>query len=235
MSTFSNFAFKREYEHIAELGDRLGEVEKLVDWESFRPIIGEIYSNKGGKGGRPNYDEVLMIKMLVLQQWHGLSDPELERQVNDRISFRKFLGFPDIIPDRSTIWLFREGLAKTGKDELSWEELQRQLDKKGSGKVSSRMPHSSIQILVTLLRTLHGEMKRRQGETRTVHGQRKAENRILGINYMQLWTGTTISSGEYAQRPHLSMTARSICLKMVKWFIGIAGTRELVAKGTMQP
>jgi len=131
MSTFSNFAFKREYEHIAELGDRLGEVEKLVDWESFRPIIGEMYSNKEGKGGRPNYDEVLMIKMLVLQQWHGLSDPELERQVNDRISFRKFLGFPDIIPDRSTIWLFRERLAKTGKDELIWEELQRQLDEKG--------------------------------------------------------------------------------------------------------
>jgi IS5 family transposase len=53
-----------------------------------------LYSNNGGKGGRPDYDEVLMIKMLVLQQWHGLSDPELERQVNDRISFRKFLDFP---------------------------------------------------------------------------------------------------------------------------------------------
>jgi IS5 family transposase len=131
MSTFSNFAFRREYEHITELGDRLGEVEKLVKWESFRPVIGEIYANKEGKGGRPNFDEVLMIKMLVLQQWHGLSDPELERQVNDRISFRKFLGFPDLIPDRSTIWLFRERLAKTGKDEQIWEELQRQLDEKG--------------------------------------------------------------------------------------------------------
>ena len=62
MSTFSNFAFRREYEHIAELGDRLGEVEKLVKWESFRPIIGEIYANKEGKGGRPNFDEILMIK-----------------------------------------------------------------------------------------------------------------------------------------------------------------------------
>ena len=47
------------------------------------------------------------------------------------MGFRKFLGFPDIIPDRSTIWLFRERLAKTGKDELIWEELQRQLEKKG--------------------------------------------------------------------------------------------------------
>jgi len=131
MSTFSNFTFKREYEHIAELGDRLGDVEKLVDWELFRPLLRGLYTNKEGKGGRPNIDEIVMIKMLVLQQWHGLSDPELERQVNDRLSFRKFLGFPDKIPDRSTIWLFRERLAKTGKDEVIWNELQRQLDEKG--------------------------------------------------------------------------------------------------------
>ena len=51
--------------------------------------------------------------------------------MNDRISFRKFLGFPDLIPDRSTIWLFRERLVKTGKDDQIWEELQRQLDEKG--------------------------------------------------------------------------------------------------------
>jgi len=39
---------------------------------------------KDGKGGRLDIDEIVMIKMLVLQQWQGLSDPELERQVNDR-------------------------------------------------------------------------------------------------------------------------------------------------------
>ncbi len=131
MSTFTNFAIKSEYERIAELGDKLGEIEKLINWERFRPILGELYSNKTDKGGRPNLDEILMIKMLVLQQWHGLSDPELERQANDRISFRQFLGFPDKIPDRSTIWLFRERLSKSGKDTAIWNELQRQLDVKG--------------------------------------------------------------------------------------------------------
>ena len=54
--------------------------------------------------------------MLVFQQWHGLSDPELEKQVTDRISFRKFPGFPAVIPDFTTVWYFRERLAKTGKD-----------------------------------------------------------------------------------------------------------------------
>lgn len=69
--------------------------------------------------------------MLVLQQWHGLSDPELERQANDRISFRQFLGLPNKIPDRSTIWLFRERISESGKYIAIWNELQRQLDAKG--------------------------------------------------------------------------------------------------------
>jgi len=72
-----------------------------------------------------------MFKMLVLQSWYGLSDPELERQITDRISFRNFLEFPEIIPDRSTVWAFRERLKETGNDERIWEELQRQLDSKG--------------------------------------------------------------------------------------------------------
>jgi len=131
MSNFTNFAIKSEYERIAELGDRLGEVEQLIDWKRFRPIIWDLYTNNTEKGGRPNMDEILMIKMLVLQQWHGLSDPELERQANDRISFRKFLGYPEKIPDRSTIWLFRERLSESGKDTQVWDELQRQLDMKG--------------------------------------------------------------------------------------------------------
>lgn len=61
----------------------------------------------------------------------GLSDPELERQATDRVSFRHFLGYPKIIPDRSTIWLFRERLAQSGKDTAIWEEFQRQLEAQG--------------------------------------------------------------------------------------------------------
>ena len=119
---------KEEYEKVKKLGDRLAEVDSLIDWEAFRPIVAGMYRNKTEKGGRPNIDEVVMIKLLILQQWYGLSDPELERQVADRISFRKFLGFPENIPDYSTVWRFRERLIETGKDKEIWKELQRQLD-----------------------------------------------------------------------------------------------------------
>lgn len=131
MKSFEHYFMNKQYARVQELGDKLAEIDPLIDWEVFRPIVREMYDNHTEKGGRPNNDEIVMVKMLVLQAWYGLSDPELERQANDRISFHKFLGFPERIPDRSTVWAFRERLIDTGKDERIWEELQRQIDSKG--------------------------------------------------------------------------------------------------------
>jgi len=131
MKSLTDFALNEEYKRVRRLGDKLAKIESLIDWEAFRPIVGKLYENKSERGGRPNIDEVVMVKLLVLQQWHGLSDPELEKQVADRLSFRRFIGFPEDIPDYSTVWYFRERLAKTGTDRAIWTELQRQLDSLG--------------------------------------------------------------------------------------------------------
>jgi IS5 family transposase len=50
-----------------------------------------MYDNRSERGGRPNIDEVVMVKLLVLQQCGTgyNSDPELERQAVDRLSFMK--------------------------------------------------------------------------------------------------------------------------------------------------
>jgi len=131
MDSFRSYLQRDLYKAVEKLGDRLAEVEPLIDWETFKPIVAGLYTNDGPQGGRPNVDPVVMVKMLVLQAWYGLSDPELERQATDRISFRRFLGYPESIPDSTTVWLFRERLAETGRDRLLWAELQRQLDEKG--------------------------------------------------------------------------------------------------------
>ena len=131
MDSFNSYIFRKAYQKIHKLGDKLAEAEKRLDWEAFRPIIAPIYHNKTPRGGRPNVDPVVMVKLLVLQAWYGLSDPELERQALNRIDFQHFLGFPGNAPDYSTVWQFRERLADTGKDKEVWAELQRQLDEKG--------------------------------------------------------------------------------------------------------
>jgi IS5 family transposase len=131
MDSFKSYLLRQAYKEVERLGDRLAEVEPLIDWEAFRPTLAGFYMNDGPQGGRPNTDPVLMVKLLVLQQWYGLSDPELERQAADRISFRRFLGYPESIPDATTVWLLRERLAESGRDKAVWAELQHQLDAKG--------------------------------------------------------------------------------------------------------
>ena len=110
---------------------RLTHISELIDWVPIRLALDEMYDNKSEKGGRPNCDVILMFKILVLQQWYGLNDLEVERQMADRISFMSFLGFPNPLPDSSTIWLFKERMAETEKDKVVWAELQRQMDAMG--------------------------------------------------------------------------------------------------------
>jgi IS5 family transposase len=129
--TFETFGLNEAYKRVQKVGDHLSELETLIEWEAFRPIFQELYHNNHGKGGRPNIDYVVMVKLLVLQSTYSLSDPELERQVTDRISFRRFIGFSSQIPDFSTVWLFRERLIATGKYQEIWDTLQAQLDTKG--------------------------------------------------------------------------------------------------------
>jgi IS5 family transposase len=117
--------------HAKQEKSRLSQISNLIDWNPFRQILEEMYDNKSEKGGRPNFDVILMFKILILQKWYGLSDLEVERQMADRISFMAFLGFPDPFPDSRTIWLFKQRIAESGKDELVWAELQRQLDSMG--------------------------------------------------------------------------------------------------------
>ncbi len=129
MNTFAAWTLRRLSEEQGQ--SRLSRVSKMIDWLPIRQTLDEMYDNKSEKGGRPNCDVILMFKILILQQWYGLSDLEVERQMADRISFMSFLGFPDQVPDSRTIWLFRERIAKTGRDKMVWAELQRQLDAKG--------------------------------------------------------------------------------------------------------
>jgi IS5 family transposase len=132
MRTLIDFSILQEYnEEVLPRGDKLSALAALVDWNRFLPIENSLYKNKSEKGGRPNISIIIMIKLLILQQLYGLSDPQLELQVADRISFRVFLGTTEVIPDYSTVWLFRERLKEKGKLEAIWDEFVNQLKAKG--------------------------------------------------------------------------------------------------------
>ena len=53
-----------------------------------------------------------MFKIVILQRYYNLSDEQVEYQINDRMSFMRFLNLTiaDDVPDSRTVWNFREQL-----------------------------------------------------------------------------------------------------------------------------
>lgn len=127
MNDLVDFALKRKYEKVRTLRPRLEDMKKLIDWNAFLPL----FPKKEETRGRPPYDRVLMIRCLFLQSWYGISDEELEFQINDRLSFQQFLEYPKTVPDYSTIWRFREELTHDDTLDKLWAELHKQIREKG--------------------------------------------------------------------------------------------------------
>ena len=98
---------------LSQLGDPLERLNKGVDFELFRSILIEKLTKlSAGAGGRPPYDYVMMFKILILQRYYNLSDDQVEFQINDRLSFMRFLDLTiaDDVPDSKTVWHFKEQL-----------------------------------------------------------------------------------------------------------------------------
>ena len=109
---------------------RLERIDDAVDWERLGQVVAGVHA---AARGRPSYPPLLMVKVLLLQQWYSLSDPQMEEALGDRLSFRRFvdLGLEDDTPDHSTISRFRQALEVDGLSARLFTELAAQLDAQG--------------------------------------------------------------------------------------------------------
>lgn len=110
-------------------GRMLDELDAAVNWTPLRALLGQ----RGEAGpGNSSYPAEVLLRCLLLGVWHGLSDPALETAIADRISFRRFAGFSlqDRTPDHSTLWRFREELARDGLVDQVFAEIGCQLEAK---------------------------------------------------------------------------------------------------------
>jgi IS5 family transposase len=122
------------YSRLSEAGDPLEKLNALVPWDVFRkPLAKALKRSDGAKGGRPAYDPVMMFKIMVLQALYGLCDDQAEFQIQDRLSFMRFLGLGlgDRVPDAKTIWLFREHLTQARAVENLFARFDRHLARVG--------------------------------------------------------------------------------------------------------
>jgi len=108
----------------------LKRIAELVEWKEIEGLLAGLRS---GVMGPPAYPALALFKALLLQQLYGLSDPQLEEALVDRLSFRHFLGLSltDSVPDHSTIWRFREQLAKSGAAERAFALITGQIERSG--------------------------------------------------------------------------------------------------------
>jgi IS5 family transposase len=122
-------------EKLTTMGNPLEMLSKVVDFEYFRPLLEEslVKKDKKSDAGAKPFDVLMMFKILVLQRYYGLSDREVEYQIIDRSSFKKFLGLEsgDKVPDEKTIWAFRETLKKIDLVDKLFEAFRDYLSSKG--------------------------------------------------------------------------------------------------------
>lgn len=137
MAQMGFFDADRRLSVLSAKGDPLVRVWALVPWELFRADIEAVVltSDEARKStaGRKPIDALVLFRMLVLESLYNLSDEQIEYQVRDRLSFTRFLGlgFESRIPDGTTLWLFREKLAKAGLLEKLFERFGQHLEAKG--------------------------------------------------------------------------------------------------------
>jgi IS5 family transposase len=137
MGQKSFFDFEHRLEAISAKGDPLETIKKIVPWEDFRADIEAATEAKPeqrkSNAGRKPYDTILKFKIVVLQSLHNLSDEQTEYLIRDRISFMRFLDLEleDLVPDATTIWLFREALAQAGLIDRLFERFGQHLEAEG--------------------------------------------------------------------------------------------------------
>ena len=116
---------------LSKLGDPLEKLNEYINWEGFRGLLTKgIKKEARGPGGRPPFDYVMMFKILILQRLYNMADDQTEFQINDRLSFRRYLKLElhDTIPDAKTIWNFREELKKANVIEKLFKMFNEELE-----------------------------------------------------------------------------------------------------------
>ena len=130
----SFFDERDRFGKIDKLKDPLVELASYIDFEMFRSKLEEVFTApKRSSAGRKPMDAVMMFKILILQRLYNLSDEQIEFQINDRLTFCRFIGLPlgAAAPDFTTVWRFREALVKADAVKPLFDLFGELLERKG--------------------------------------------------------------------------------------------------------
>jgi IS5 family transposase len=86
-------------------------MDRVVRWKGLIALIEQHYPK--GDGGRPAYPLMAMLRVHLMQNWFGYSDPAMEEALYETTILRQFAGLSlERIPDETTTLNFRRLLEK---------------------------------------------------------------------------------------------------------------------------
>jgi transposase, IS5 family len=144
------FDEQENFQKLSSIGNPLEMIINVIDFEMFREILESKLLNtekKNNAGAKP-YDVVMMFKIMILQRYYGLGDTQIEYQILDRLSFKKFLGLEsgDKVPDEKTVWAFRENMTNKGLIEEIFAQFYQYLESKGLIMNEGKMIDASFTV-----------------------------------------------------------------------------------------
>ena len=161
------FDEQETYLKLSDIGNPLEKISEVIDFEMFRNTLEAKvlnYDKKNNAGAKP-FDVVLMFKILILQRYYGLGDRQIEYQILDRLSFKKFLGLEsgDKVPDEKTVWAFREKLTNCRLVENIFFQFTEYLESKGLIMNEGKMVDASFTVAPRQRNTREENKKIKEG------------------------------------------------------------------------
>lgn len=158
----------------------MDRINQVIDWSKVEERLRDYYEIGRQEEGADAYPPLMLLKALMLQKWfHIPSDPELENQINDRWSFKKFLDLPfdASSPDHSTFSRFRNRLSKEAMTWVNNEVLQ-QFSQKGL-KINEGMAIDARLIQSASHPLSNDELKEKREKRTTPEGQVDKNGNLL--------------------------------------------------------
>jgi len=111
------------YDQVVPKDHFFRKLNEMLDWRKYTQKMMRWYKGRA-EYGRPPFDPVVLLKMLLVAYLYNLSERQVEEYVNFTLPAKYFLGLgvDQFAPDHSTLSKFRERIILR-KRELKLEQL----------------------------------------------------------------------------------------------------------------
>jgi IS5 family transposase len=181
-----------QLEKLSKLKDPLEKLNRKINFELFRGELNSIYKKtdaKSAAGAKP-YDYVLMFKIIILQRLYNLSDEQMEFQLNDRLSFKRFTGlaFSHKVPDTNTIWTFKEKLKENENERKLFDCFYKELEEQKLIVSEGKMVDASFHEVPRQRNSREENKQIKQGNTPEEWKEEKHKHKLSHKDTEARWT-----------------------------------------------